>query len=67
MTHEQAEMLEMIKRQHPQLRRVTDESSLGSQLLARCVTDTYAFQCRGCQAVFTVEPDGETDVWALVD
>lgn len=67
MTHEQARMLEMIRRQHGKLRRVPAESSLGGQLLSNCVSDSYAFQCCSCAVVFTVEPDGGTDVYELVD
>lgn len=64
MTHEQAEMLTEIERRHGDLRRIRDDSCLGGDLLAQFVSDTYAFQCRCCGVVFTVEPDGNTEIWA---
>jgi len=67
VTHEQAEILTQIKRRHGRLRRISDDSRVGERLLSQCVSDTYAFECCQCHQVFTVEPDGEVDVWALVD
>jgi hypothetical protein len=67
VTHEQAAVLQAIKAVHPGLRRIPSDTPLADELLAECVSDTYAFGCDGCHWVFTVEPDGETEAWALVD
>lgn len=67
ITTAQTIMLASIERAHGAVRRIAEDSDLGANLLVHCITDTRAYQCRGCHAVFTIEPDGECGVWARVD
>jgi hypothetical protein len=67
ITDEQSVVLASIERAHGAVQRIPDESLTGQRLLGECVSDTRAYQCQNCELGFTIEPDGETLVWVLVD
>ena len=60
-------MLASIEQAHGTVLRIADDSDLGEQILAKCVSGSRAYQCKTCDAVFAIEPDGECALWRRVD